>query len=411
MKNLRQTSPGTFPLRTIWLVSLGLFILAVSTGFMYRWGMINGLPAGLSLTNLRHAHSHLMFFNWVTPIPMAFIARYIIRNSPDSARHFTRAIWSVIITGFLSYPFFLFYGYHPVEIGSMSLPFSVILSGVVMLCWYWFMGIYMRYRTHSPDSLSRLFYDGALILLFVSSLGAWGVAVAQFSGLENALLSGALTHFFLTAFTEGWAILAVLGLIYEFFDEPVLSFDKNWLIAPMVLGVPLMFPFGLSAELIQPGLLWIARAGAFAAGIGLLMNLITITTKSGRSITGWHVVLTLFAIKILMQLTASLAPSVFWIGEHGLRILYLHLLLAGFVTIVFITAWYRIHPEQSRIGLWTFKGTIILMLITLVMISGYWPASLTPGNMFDVVMIAALLPVPALILEFFLTVRRKAKNK
>jgi len=410
MNKLRQTSPDTFPFRTIWLVSLGLFILAVFTGFMYRWGMISGLPAGLSLTNIRHAHSHLMFFNWVTPIPMAFIARYIIKNAPESAKHFTRAVWAVIIIGFLSYPFFLFYGYHPVEIGSMNLPVSVILSGVVMLGWYWFMVIYIRYRTLSSDSLTRLFYDGALILLFISSLGAWGVAVAQFSGLDNALLSGALTHFFLTTFTEGWAILAVLGLMYEFFDEPVLSFDKNWLIAPVVLGVPLMFPFGLSAELIQPGLLWIARAGAFVAGIGLLMNLITITTKNSTALKGWYVVLVLFAIKIVMQFTASVAPSVFWIGEHGLRILYLHVLLAGFVTIAFFTAWHRIYQSQSRFGLWAFTGTIIIMLLTLVMISGYWPVSLTPDNLFDVVMIAALLPVPALIVEFNLTVRHKSQN-
>ena len=410
MNKLRQTSPSTFPFRTIWLVSLGLFIIAVFTGFMYRWGMINGLPAGLSLTNIRHAHSHLMFFNWVTPIPMVFIARHIIKNAPESAKYFTRAVWAVIICGFLSYPFFLFYGYHPVEIGSMNLPVSVILSGVVMLGWYWFMVIYIRYRTHSPDSLPRLFYDGALILLFFSSLGAWGVAVAQFSGLDNALLSGALTHFFLTTFTEGWAILAVLGLMYEFFDDPVLPFDKNWLIAPVVLGVPLMFPFGLSADLIQPGLLWIARAGAFAAGIGLLMNLITITTKTSTTLKGWYVVLVLFAIKIVMQLTALVAPSVFWIGEHGLRILYLHVLLAGFVTIAFFTAWHRMYQSQSRFGLWAFTGTISLMLLTLVMISGYWPVSLTPDNLFDVVMIAALIPVPALIVEFFLTVRHKSQN-
>ena len=33
-----------------------------------------GLPGGLAYVNVRHAHSHLMFFGWVTPALMGLIA-------------------------------------------------------------------------------------------------------------------------------------------------------------------------------------------------------------------------------------------------------------------------------------------------------------------------------------------------
>ena len=53
-------------------------------------------------------------------------------------------------------------------------------------------------------------------MLVLSSFGAWGVALIQFGGIENPLYGTALTHFFLATFTEGWAVLMAVGLMYEY---------------------------------------------------------------------------------------------------------------------------------------------------------------------------------------------------
>jgi hypothetical protein len=48
--------------RRVWRVSLACFVLAGAAGVLFRYGMLYGYPDGISELNLRHAHSHLMFF-------------------------------------------------------------------------------------------------------------------------------------------------------------------------------------------------------------------------------------------------------------------------------------------------------------------------------------------------------------
>ncbi len=75
--------------RWLW-AALGCFILAGSTGALFRFGMaLGGLPFGLDFGNVRDGHSHLMYFGWVTPALMALIATHLsaatgrgLRRSP-----------------------------------------------------------------------------------------------------------------------------------------------------------------------------------------------------------------------------------------------------------------------------------------------------------------------------------------
>lgn len=394
-------------LHTVWFWSLFFLLIAALTGLLYRWGLITGDTFGLRLSNVRHAHSHLMFFNWVTPVPMVFIARHLLQNSPESYRALKWCISVIILTGFISFPFFLLFGYHPVAVGGTSLPFSVILSGLVMIGWYWFIAIYLRYRKTTPKSYARLFFDGALAMLFVSSLGAWGVAVTQFGNLDNHLIAGALTHFFLTVFTEGWCIIAAIGILYEANEVKISPpFDKNWLIAPIVLGVPLMFPFGLPAELLSNQLLWVARFGSLLVAAGLILNgYLLVKSRPEKLKWVWTAVLILFGLKILFQIGAALLPSVLWLGEHGLRILYLHLMLLGFVSTLFFTAYHTLFQNRSRTGLYLFMISVLVLICTLVLISGIWPPAWQPSHLYQWVTLGALLPSLAITVELIIVMK------
>ncbi|PKD42722.1 hypothetical protein [Rhodohalobacter barkolensis] len=399
-------------LQKVWLWSLSFFMLAALTGFLYRWGLIGGEIFGLRLTNVRHAHSHLMFFNWVTPVPMVFIARKLLKTSPEAYQSLKWSVTAIILIGFTSFPFFLLYGYHPVQLGSANLPLSVMLSGLVMIGWYWFMAIYIKHRKKLSDGLSTLFYDGALVMLFVSSLGAWGVAVAQFSNIDNNLISGALTHFFLTVFTEGWCVLAAIGIYYDLSDQnysfPV---DKNWLIAPIVLGAPLMFPFGLSVDLLNESLLWTAKSGSLLVGIGLGINLFYMARAlPNRNKVIWSVVLTMLALKVTVQLSAVFLPETLWLGQHGLRVLYLHLLLLGFVSTLFFAAFHTVNTQISKAGIYLFLGSVFVLISTLVIISGLWPPAWQPTNVYQWVTVGAILPSIAIAVELVVAGYSKFKQ-
>jgi hypothetical protein len=389
--------------RSVWLWSLGFFLLAALTGFLFRYSMITGDTFGLRLSNIRHAHSHLMFFNWVTPVPMMFIVWHILKKVPEAMSQFKWIIGSAMAIGFASFPFFLLYGYHSVQLGSAELPFSVILSGLVMIVWYWFMWVYLRYRNRSDATLSRLFYDGSLIMLGISSLGAWGVAVIQFGEIDNNLLSAAMTHFFLTSFTEGWCILAAVGILYQFTDTKAhnLPFDSNWLIGPLVLGVPLMFPFGLSSDLLTPDLLWTARMGAGIVGLGLAVNAFILFRNFRRPLgLLWSILFLLFGLKIAFQLGAALVPSVLWAGQHGVRVLYLHLLLLGFVSVLYFIAFQKLTQSGSIAGTALFTGGVIILLLTLVPISGLWPIEWQIPNLYQIVTAGAILPSVGIAVEW-----------
>lgn len=389
-------------IRKIWLWSLACFIVAGFTGVLYRWGMIGSLPYDLGLQNVRHAHSHLMFFCWITPVPMAYITQHVTQHTETAVRGLTRSTWAVLITGLLSYPFFLIWGYRPADFGFIELPVSVILSGFVMIAWYFYIWNFVKARKDIPYSIERSFYEASLFMLALSSLGAWGVAVTQFGNFENPLYGTALTHFFLSTFTEGWAVLMAVGLMYEYLKPDLPDLNHSWLIAPAVLGVPLLFPFGISSDLLNSSLLMSARVGAVTVSAGLLANLYILYRSKLAVVWWWRVILILFGAKIMLQFTASVTPSVFWIGEHGLRIFYLHTMLLGFLTLLYFGV---LHTQFIRLVKTGFKlliFSVLLLLISLVFISGWWPSEWLPANIFEIVAMIALLPVAAAVLEWIL---------
>ncbi|MGF1669056.1 MAG: hypothetical protein ACFCU6_01305 [Balneolaceae bacterium] len=389
-------------IRQIWLWSVACFILAGFTGFIYRWSLIAPAPFGIELQNIRHAHSHLMFFCWITPVPMVFITRFISGFTTYRIRSLINVTWVILILGLLSYPFFLLYGYRSADLGFAELPVSVIISGLIMIVWYFYIWYYIQARKKTAESISGSFYDAALFMLAISSAGAWGVAVIQFTAFENPFITTALTQFFLVNFTEGWAVLMAVGLMYEYLGPENPPVNINWLIAPVMLGVPLLFPFGMSQALINPALLFSAKAGAVLVSGGLLMNLYFLSKSEKTVIWWWKIILILFAAKILLQLTAALIPAYFWLGEHGLKIFYIHLMLLGFITVLYFVAWHTTYFYLARAGLKLLVGSILFVLISLVLISGWWPAEWLPVYIFEITAIISIFPVIAALVELLL---------
>src|SRR5699024_9584018 len=112
-----------------------------------------------------------------------------------------------------------------------------------------------------------------------SSLGAWGVSLAQAVNPEGHLFMKGLTHFFLATFTEGWVVLAILAILIM--KLPLKLTDINhgrWQFAlgSIAIGAPLTFPYGISESLLSPMLLAIARFGGGLSAAGLLIVLYVI---------------------------------------------------------------------------------------------------------------------------------------
>lgn len=386
----------------LWHASVACFVLAGLTGFLYRLGMIGWVPGELSLGNIRHAHSHLMFFGWAVPLPLYIIMQKIIDKTDDVAKGISwmrYSIAAILFFGLMAYPFFLFYGYRPVALGSATLPLSVIFSGFVMISWYGFIIGYWQSRSSLQDDESLPWIDGALILLVVCSLGAWGVAVIQEWAPQSHLLMKSMTHFFLAAFTEGWVVLVICGILIS-----ELEIDKqNWWTSPqfalgaIAIGAPLTFPYGISESLLTPILLGTARFGGGLAAIGLLLVMGAIFRSGKWKHPIWIWPVALLILKGVMQLGASVVPSSFWLSDPGLRVLYLHILLLGGLTLLAF-AWFNNRSMVPNNYFYIIGVSILVTLITLLMFTGVWPQVLSGTWIIDALAIGAILPILTVII-------------
>lgn len=367
-------------LHRLWIWALVSMAVAAATGLLYRGQLLFTWVDGLSLVNIRHAHSHLMFFSWVTPVPMLYaIARSL---QPGESPSVARLFWIrwILVTGWLSFPFFLLYGYHPATVGSLELPLSVMLSGGVMIGWYGFAWCWWRGRRRDarPIDAAIQLFEGALLMLLLSSLGAWGVAVTSMGAVERPELAAGLTHLFLALFTNGWALLAALALMQGYLLDHAAEgrevegarSGSGWPSLLLMAGAPLTFPLGMGAGSLSEVWLLAGRAGALLLGVGLLMQVLQLRNSSFEGSRPLRWSFGIFASVALLLILTALAPETVWTGHAPERIFYLHLLLLGGVSLTFL----RVRVEdQGPGGLQLWNGLAASVGGMLFLLAGNTP--------------------------------------
>lgn len=380
----------------IWQWALFSFVLAGLAGFLFRLGFIYPLPPELSLDNIRHAHSHLMFFGWAALLPLYLIKLDTIPgyHVAFGARLMKASLWVSILFGLLSFPAFLLWGYNPVAIGSASIPISAIISGLVMIGWYGFMAGYLITRYFKHNYTPNVWFEGAMVMLFVSSLGAWGVGVTGIFQIGSTLFGKVLTHFFLATFVEGWVILVLLGFIAKTLDMA----EDDFVVSPLVLvgliviGAPLTFPYGIEESMIDLNLSVAGRMGGFLVAEGIILFAYSVIKSRKESISIWIWPLIFLALKAIMQLIASVSPAELWLSDHGVRILYLHVILLG----AFTTGMIGLLGTETNIDTKYFYAILISVIIvigTLFFFTGFCPPFLRVSWIYEVLTVSALFPV------------------
>ena len=378
-------------LRRAWMGALACFVVAGATGVLFRIGVLVGLPAGLQFGNVRHAHSHLMYFGWVTPAIMALVAAYL----PALGR-LKSVIRAVLVLAVLSYPPFLLYGYGLAPIGTMRLPFSVVLAGLNILAWYIFVALYVRRRRELRPRRARAFWDAALVFLVVASLGAWGLGLVQAMAPDDPFWFAAALHLFLDLFADGWLLLGVLGLAAATMvdsSSPLLRRGRRLVIA----GLPLTFLLGIPVNLVPPGLRLVGSAGGVLSGLGLLgiVGALWRGAEAGARRV-WAVPIGLLAVKALAQLGVAVPDVAAWAYGAGLRILYLHVLLLGVVTLGLLAAARCVWGVRAVPGRCYVTAAVLFLLLTLLPLTPLWPAVGRGQIALYGAVLGALMPVVAM---------------
>lgn len=364
-----------------WKLAVASFVLAAGTGAFLRYAMIRGAPWGLHLQDVRHAHSHFMYFGWATPALMTLIlsnlARITGRPVGPGARHTLAAIF---LLAFLAYVSFLLSGYRPALIAGRPLPLATIAAGLNIIAWYVFVYCYWRQGRGVPRSLPLRLWDAALAFLVFSSLGAWGLAFSTSLNIESPLVSSAMTHLFLDLFADGWFLLALLGLAFIAMGTPAQHVTTRLGENLLVVGLPLTFFLSVPDSLLPLPVRLLAGLGALLAAAGLFLLLTTLLRTRDRlsepaQMWLWTISLSFLVLKALALLVVAFPPGADWSLRMGLRVSYLHWLLLGGVSLGLIAAARHRWGASLAPGWRFFLLTVILVILSLVPLSGLFPAS------------------------------------
>lgn len=353
-------------------VALFALLVAASTGSLLRFGLGWGMPAwATNYTAIRHAHSHLMYFGWVTLALMALIWHFL---SLHSGRALPRSVhWQMGITAvlaLLSFPAFWANGYGLTQIGSASLPLGAIIATLNGLAWYLFAWLYWRESRHLPRRpLPVQLWDWAILLLLLSSGGALGLVGMVVSGGQSLFLQQTFLHLFLDLFAVGWFTLALLGLLWAWLGERI-ELPLRLPVLVLALAIAPTFFLGMSPALVSPPLFWVAAVANGLAGLLLVWHVAALLRRWEHLTWLMRFGVAMLAVHGLMALVV-LWPGVWeWSSRTQLRVYFLHNLLLGWVSSTLLA----LLLDQMGLGRiqwvrwlgWAWIGGVGFMLLTLL---------------------------------------------
>jgi hypothetical protein len=348
-----------------------LFILAAGTGAFMRFGVFAGM-GGLQYANVRHAHSHLMYFGWVTPALMTLIAvRLPAVTGHPAPRAMHRVAWLALGLGLLAYVPFLLYGYRPAIIAGVELPLSVIAAGLNVVPWVSFAWLFRRAVREAPPSVPRYVWSAALLFLLASIVGVIGLPIMTLTGRQDPFWSLAFTHIFLDLFSEGWFVLGMLGMIYA--GTPAAA-EQLWSLRAtdlLALGLPVIWLLYMPTHLVTLPLRLLGGVGGLLATAGLLAHVWVLWPRARV----WRLPLFFLVLKALSQLVLIPPAWARWVELARLRVPYLHWLLLGFITLGLVTAAEGVWGRDRIPGRRFLSVAVLLLVLSLVPLSGLWPTA------------------------------------
>jgi hypothetical protein len=361
---------GHSSLVALWWASVAVFVLAAATGAWLRYGMLYGFPVGLQFVNVRHAHSHLMYFGWVTPALMTLIVAQV---RPRATRPLPRlllvAIGLSILFGLLAYLPFLLYGYRPALLGGRTLPLSVMASALNVIGWYLFAWQYWRWTRGLPRFLPLHIWDTAVLFMLLATLGVWGLPLLTAFQVDSILLSIGLTYLFLETFGNGWLLLGVLGLLYAV--HPTAAQDPRAARSHdrMIWGLPMLFLLGMPTHLLTWPLQLLGGLSGLLVAWGLWGHLRLLWPGAGL----WRWPLVFLALKAVTVAVVIIPPVARWAEISGLRVPYLHWLLLGWISLGLLVAARDMGLTAVSRWLGWFIGAVIVLQLSLLPLTGLWP--------------------------------------
>lgn len=358
--------------RMRWAGGVAALALAVgaATGVLLRFGLLLGMPGwAQNYVAVRHAHSHLMYFGWVTLGLMALVWHFLPiltdRHPPRGAGAHLAVVAALAL---LSFPAFWANGYGPTPVFGRDLPLGSMAAGLNGLAWFGFVWLYVRatWRLAVRPLPVRL-WDWGLVLLVVASLGAVGLAALVALDAANPFLQQFFLHLFLDLFAVGWFSLGLFGVIWAGLAQQH-GLPEGLPVETLAIALAPTFVLGMSPLAVTPGMFWLA-AVANAAAVALFGRHLWALWVRRRMLSP----LLWFACAALaLHLAGTLLtlwPG-FWRWSAGtqLRVYVLHMFLLGWVSSGLLAVWADVRGYAARRG-WRVAGAVWMGGVTVMLLA------------------------------------------
>lgn len=390
--------------RTFLAVSLAFYVLAIGLGLLLRVSFLQPLP-WLHFGHALHAHSHTLYFGW------AGLGLLTLAYEQVGARGRgpVGVLAALTLTSVLTFVAFLHSGY--------SVP-GMAVSTLALGVWAAAVGVWWR-AARGASGLEVRFLRAGMAYVALALVGAVTRVVLLASGWGTPFHARLSVFVFLHAFAGFFLFTTVSVLIAHArargarVDERALG-ASLWV---MALSLWLSAPLGVAGG--EAGVLGaVARAAACvsaAAGLVWVRALWRLARGlSGSTATAYRWLAAWYALKVLMEAAGALGLAVWAARARQPVILYLHVLLVGFVSLGLLV------PLLAKLGRPLAHVLLLHNVGLLVMASGLallgagmgglaWAAAWLPHG-YTLAAVGAVPIVLAAVLGAWPTVRLRAEG-
>jgi len=244
-----------------------------------------------------------------------------------------------------------------------------------IIAWYVFAVIYFMQVWRAPKTRALWLMNASVIFMLLATIGIMLMPFLHGERFENPLWGLGLTHMFLDGFIEGWFVPAILAFAYATMPDagrhPWARVSGDLLVA----GLPFVFLLSLPIGVMPPALRLVGSLGGLLVAAGTLGNVVALWGSTRHSVVGklWRAPLFFLALKSVVLLLMAIPVTGRWVELVQLRIFYLHIITLGTVTLGLFAAAERQWLVPGR-GWMT--ATIVLLILTLIPLTGLWPLAL-----------------------------------
>lgn len=348
-------------------VALFYFLLVALMGVLLRFYFVTPLPFNYKF--LLHAHSHTALLGWIY-LGLTTLIYKCFLESAQKPKLYKRIFLftNICIVGMLiTFP-----------LQGYAL-YSIIFSTLFLFASYWFAWFAMKYvPPHFKNRFSWKLVKASLWYLVISSIGPWAIGGVMSTLGPASIWYKTSIYFYLHFQYNGWFVLALLGLLFFFFEERGIQFNSQRLKSfSLILNFGIIFTLFLSVLWFEPpkifyilgGIGAVAQILAFHDLYWILKEHFPILKmkSGGQSWLLLKIAGGLMVVKLIMQLFSAhpyMADLAYRIKDFVIG--YLHLVFLGIVIttmLAFLKYFKLLHLPKSFVWIFllAFATTEILM--------------------------------------------------